>query len=161
MQFHLRELLLLTAAAAGVLAVSRWIITRKVPADEYLPLFVWASLAVALLTAMGWILLGAGRRLEITWLRTVSLLLAIAPVVWWIACLTSLPVSAAGETPIVSQWLVTAGAVGSGICFPLQWLAVAANLWRATDHRLLALQLTTVVLTFTGIYMTLTLWSLG
>lgn len=157
-QFRLRHLLLFMSAAAAVLAVSRWILTRRAATGDLLPLFIWASLAISLLTVMGWILLGAGRRWEASWLRAISLLLSVAPVGWWIACLLSIPAKGGDALPI-AELFVTAGAIGSAICLPLQSLAVAANLWRTTDRLLLVMQVTAVVLTCTCAHMTWTLWA--
>jgi hypothetical protein len=145
-QFRVRHLLLLTFAAGTLLGVVRWIVTRKLPSEDYAPQIVWAAITLAQLTAMGWMLLSARRSFEISWVRAVSVLLGTGPVICWIGCLASIGTPrSAGDAPLIVQLAVTTGVCAALFSFPLVLLAIAANLWRMTDRPLLAMQLGALV----------------
>jgi hypothetical protein len=151
LQFRVRHLLLLTAATAVTLGVYRWLYTQKLPYDAYTPLAVWAGSALITLTAMGWIVVNAGRRFEISRLRVASLIIGVGPIGFWIAGFAKIALRpAGGEAPYLVQLALTIWMVAAAISMPCVLLAVIVNLWRQTDRLLLAVQLMILALAIVG-----------
>ena len=151
-QFRVRHLLLLTAAIAVALGVYRWILMLNLPPHQQRPLMVWSGCALVLATTMGWILLTAKRRLEISPQRLATLLIGMGPIGYWLIGLAAIASrSPEGEAPHFAMWACTAGLALSGACFFIVSIAVVVNLWRKTDLLLLIVQILIVTLIFAAL----------